>query len=127
MTPPENRFEAQRRAAGIARSENMWWVYILELKPDEEGQRKYYVGHTCKLQRRMHDHMTSNRVAWVRRRGVQSVQHCIRTTEESALGLEIARPQSSRLSTDGRMFVVGSTLIHEKVLPLPIGVHQLAA
>ena len=91
MAPPEERFEDQRRAAGIARTDNMWWVYILELKPDDEGQRKYYVGHTCRLQRRIHDHMTGNSVAWVRRWGVQSVQEWIRTTEESALGLEIAK------------------------------------
>ena len=33
----EERFEAQKRAAGIAKTNNMWWVYVLELKKGEDG------------------------------------------------------------------------------------------
>ena len=69
----------------------MWWVYVLELKPDNEGVSKWYVGHTCRLQRRIHDHMTENSVAWVKRWGVRSVVECIRTTEQDALGLEVGK------------------------------------
>ena len=86
----KERFDAQRRAAGLT-DDPMWFVYVLELKPDSEGVTKFYVGHTCRLQRRIHDHMCGNSVAWVRRWGVSSVIQCIRTTEESALGLEVAK------------------------------------
>ena len=86
----KERFEAQRRAAGIGDSP-MWWVYVLELKPDNEGVSKWYVGHTCRLQRRMHDHMTEKSVAWVKRWGVRSVVECIRTTEQDTLGLEVGK------------------------------------
>ena len=84
------RFHEQRRAAGITQ-DPMWFVYVLELKADDEGFSKFYVGHTCRLQRRIHDHMTGNSVAWVRRWGVSSVLRVIRTTEEDALGLEVAK------------------------------------
>ncbi|MDA8583152.1 hypothetical protein N9L68_02940 [bacterium] len=30
---PEERVEAQKRAAGTAKSDNMWWASVLELKP----------------------------------------------------------------------------------------------
>ena len=69
----------------------MWFVYVLELKPHGEGITKFYVGHTCRLQRRIHDHMTGRSVEWVGRRGVASVIQCIRTTADSALGLEVAK------------------------------------
>ena len=85
-----DRFLEQRRAAGIT-DDPMWFVYILELKPDQHGVPKYYVGHTCRLQRRMHDHMTGKSVEWVRRYGVNSVLEVIRTTEADALGLEVAK------------------------------------
>ena len=84
------RFLDQRRAAGLT-EDPMWFVYVLELKPDGEGITKFYVGHTCRLQRRIHDHMTGRSVEWVGRRGVASVIQCIRTTADSALGLEIAK------------------------------------
>ena len=64
-----------------------WFVYILELKPDQYGVAKYYVGHTCRLQRRIHDHMTGKSVEWVRRWGVVSVLQVVRTTEEDAVGV----------------------------------------
>ena len=82
------RFRAQRRAAGID-PDPMWWVFVLELKADSDGVTRYYVGHTSRLQRRIHDHMNSSTSAWVKRWGVQSVMRCIRTTEDDALGLEI--------------------------------------
>ena len=84
------RFLDQRRAAGIT-EDPMWFVYVLELKPDQYGIPKYYVGHTCRLQRRIHDHMTGRSVEWVRRWGVSSVIQCHRTTPDSALGLEVAK------------------------------------
>ena len=84
------RFLDQRRAAGIT-DDPMWFVYVLELKPDEHGTPKYYVGHTCRLQRRIHDHMTGKSVEWVKRWGVNSVLQVVRTTEEDALGLEVAK------------------------------------
>ena len=79
------RFIDQRRAAGLT-EDQMGFVYVLELKPDDHGNPKYYVGHTCRLQRRIHDHMTCNSVAWVRRWGVTSVLQVVRTTEEDDLG-----------------------------------------
>ena len=87
---PKERFDAQKRAAGIMEPAD-WWVYILELKPDDEGVPKYYVGHTKRLQQRIHDHMTGVSCAWVRRFGVLTVLDTLRTTEEGALGLEIAK------------------------------------
>ena len=84
------RFLDQRRAAGLS-DDPMWFVYILELKPDQHGVPKYYVGHTSRLQRRIHDHMTGKSVEWVKRWGVNSVLQVIRTTEEDALGLEVAK------------------------------------
>ena len=87
---PKDRFLQQRRAAGID-PDPMYWVYVLELGADKEGVPKYYVGHTSNLQRRIHDHCTQNSVAWVRRWGFVSVVQVIRTTEENALGLEIAK------------------------------------
>ena len=42
----------------VAQNNNMWWVYVLELKAGEEGNPKYYVGHTNRLERRSHDHFT---------------------------------------------------------------------
>ena len=89
-TTATKRFTAQRQAAGLT-EDPMWFVYVLELKADSEGVSKFYVGHTCRLQRRIHDHMTGSNVGWVKRWGVSSVIQCIRTTEESALGLEVAK------------------------------------
>ena len=85
-----DRFVEQRRAAGIG-EDPMWFVYVLELKPDKYGIPKYYVGHTCRLQKRIHDHCTGKSVEWVRRWGVASVLQVVRTTQEDALGLEIAK------------------------------------
>ena len=87
---PAERFAAQKRAAGIMEPAD-WWVYVLELKPDDQGTPKYYVGHTKRLQQRIHDHMTGVSCAWVRRFGVLTVLDTLRTTEEGALGLEIAK------------------------------------
>ena len=87
---PTERFAAQKRAAGIMEPAD-WWVYVLELKPDDEGVPKYYVGHTKRLQQRIHDHMTGVSCAWVRRFGVLTVLDTLRTTEEGALGLDIAK------------------------------------
>ena len=95
-TTATERFTAQRRAAGLT-EDPMWFVYVLELKPDSEGVSKFYVGHTCRLQRRIHDHMTGKTVGWVKRWGVCSVIQCIRTTEESALGLEVAKATELKL------------------------------
>ena len=95
-TSAAERFNAQRRAAGLT-EDPMWFVYVLELKPDSEGVSKFYVGHTCRLQRRIHDHMTGKTVGWVKRWGVASVIQCIRTTEESALGLEVAKTTELKL------------------------------
>ena len=89
-TSATERFTAQRRAAGLTEYP-MWFVYVLQLKPDNEGVSKFYVGHTCRLQRRVHDHMMNKTVGWVKRWGVSSVIQCIRTTVESALGLEVAK------------------------------------
>ena len=85
-----DRFLEQRRAAGIG-EDPMWFVYVLELKPDKYGVPKYYVGHTCRLHKRIHDHCTGKSVEWVRRWGVASVLQVVRTTQEDALGLEIAK------------------------------------
>ena len=98
----KERFDAQRRAAGLT-DDPMWFVYVLELKPDSEGVTKFYVGHTCRLQRRIHDHMCGNSVAWVRRWGVSSVIQCIRTTEESALGLEVAKTTELKANNSSKV------------------------
>ena len=87
---PQERFLAQRRAAGLT-EDPMWCVYILELKIDLDCVPKFYVGHTSRLQRRIHDHMCSKTVAWVKRFGVKSVLRVFRTCEEDALGLEVAK------------------------------------
>lgn len=84
------RFLGQRRVAGIG-NDPMWFVNVLELKPDKYGIPKYDVGHTCRLQRRIHDHRTGKSVEWVSRWGVSSVVQCFRTTHDSALGLEVAK------------------------------------
>ena len=65
--------------------------FSIGTKADEEGVFKYYVGHTCRLQRRIHEHIAGKYAGWVRRWGVQSVLQVIRTTEENALGLEVAK------------------------------------
>ena len=86
------RCEAQKRAAGIALSNNMWWVYVLELKAGgEDGLPTFYVGHTCRLERRLHDHMTGRSCEWVKQYGVLTVLECLKTSEEGALGLEVAK------------------------------------
>ena len=102
MTSPngdtnEERFEAQKRAAGIAKTNNMWWVYVLELKPGEEGLPKFYVGHTSRLERRLHDHMTGRSCEFVRQYGVLTVLECLKTSEEGALGLEVAKTTEYKL------------------------------
>ena len=73
-------FLDQRRAAGLT-DDPICVVYELGLKPDEHGTPKYYVGHTCRLQRRIHDHMTGQSVEWVRRWGMVFVLQVLRTTE----------------------------------------------
>ena len=103
MTPSPNgdtneeRFEAQKRAAGIAKTNNMWWVYVLELKPGEDGLPKFYVGHTSRLERRLHDHMTGRSCEFVRQYGVLTVLECLKTSEEGALGLEVAKTTEYKL------------------------------
>ena len=94
---PAERFEAQRRAAGIASSNNMWWVYVLELKAGEDGLPKFYIGHTSRLERRLHDHMTGRSCEWVRQYGVLTVLECLKTSEEGALGLEVAKTTEYKL------------------------------
>ena len=100
MTPngdtPAERFEAQKQAAGIARTGNMWWVYVLELKRGD-GLPKFYIGHTQRLERRLHDHMTGRSCEFVRRHGVLTVLECLKTTEEGALGLEVAKTTEYKL------------------------------
>ena len=96
------RFLDQRRAAGLT-DDPMWFVYILELGPDQAGNPKYDVGHTCRLQRRIHDHITGKSVEWVRRWGVCSVLQVVRTTEEDALGCEVDNTTWLKAKGDGRM------------------------
>ena len=63
-----------RRAAGISRPE-MHVVYVLRLKPDEQGVAKWYVGHTRCLMERLHNHIMGNErsAAWVRRWGYEQL------------------------------------------------------
>ena len=75
----------------------MWWVYVLELKTDEDGHRRFYVGHTCRLERRLHDHMTGRSCEFVRQYGVSTVLECLKTSEEGALGLEVAKTTEYKL------------------------------
>ena len=93
----EERFEAQKRAAGIAKTNNMWWVYVLELKKSEDGNPRFYVGHTNRLERRLHDHMTGRSCEFVRLFGVLTVLECLKTSEEGALGLEVAKTTEYKL------------------------------
>ena len=93
----QERFEAQKRAAGIAKTNNMWWVYVLELKTDEDGHRRFYVGHTNRLERRLHDHMTGRSCEFVRQYGVLTVLECLKSSEEGALGLEVAKTTEYKL------------------------------
>ena len=69
-----------RRAAGISRPE-MHVVYVVRLKPDEQGVAKWYVGHTRCLMERLHNHIMANErsAAWVRRWGYEKLvetRHC---------------------------------------------------
>ena len=93
----EERFEAQKRAAGIAKTNNMWWVYVLELKPCDLGIPRYYVGHTYRLEKRLHDHMTGRSCEFVRQYGVLTVLEGLKTSEEGALGLEVAKTTEYKL------------------------------
>ena len=63
----------------------------MELKPDDHGTPQFYVGHIKRMQQKNHDHMAGVSCAWVRRFGVLIVLDTLRTTEEGALGLEIAK------------------------------------
>ena len=94
---PTERFEAQKRAAGIAKTNNMWWVYVLELKPGEDGLPRFYIGHTNRLERRLHDHMTGRSCEFVRLFGVLTVLECLKSSEEGALGLEVAKTTEYKL------------------------------
>ena len=66
----ESHLLEARRAAGISRPE-MHVVYVLRLKPDEQGVAKWYVGHTRCLMERLHNHIMGNErsASWVRRWG----------------------------------------------------------
>ena len=114
---PQERFLAQRRAAGLT-DDPMWFVYVLELKPDHDGVPKFYVGHTSRLQRRIHDHMCSKTVAWVKRFGVKSVLRVFRTCEEDALGLEVAKATELKAKY-GRQNVRGGVDNNAGESPLP--------
>ena len=69
----EHLLEA-RRAAGISEPK-MHVVYVILLKPDAAGKCKWYVGKTCNLMNRLHDHMVGNSrsAAWVRRWGFEEL------------------------------------------------------
>ena len=93
---PDQRFQLQRSAFGVSRQgehPNMFAVYILELRPGEDGIPKYYCGYTSCIGKRISDHMAGNEnsVPWVRRFGCLRVVDTIRTTEESCLCLEAAK------------------------------------
>ena len=75
----------------------MWWVYVLELKAGEDGILRYYVGHTERLERRLHDHMTGRSCEFVRQYGVLTVLECLKSSEEGALGLEVAKTTEYKL------------------------------
>ncbi len=90
---PEERFQRQRAAFGVARPNefpNMYAVYVLQLRPGEDGVPKFYVGYTSCVGRRIQDHMMGNENScnWVRRFGVLRVLDTIKTTEDSCLVLE---------------------------------------
>ena len=75
----------------------MWWVYVLELKPDGDGLPRFYVGHTSRLERRLHDHMTNRACEFVGLFGVLTVLECLKTSEEGSLGLEVAKTTEYKL------------------------------
>ena len=70
----ESHLLEARRAAGISRPE-MHVVYVLRLKPDEQGVAKWYVGHTRCLMERLHNHIMGNErsASWVRRWGYEKL------------------------------------------------------
>ena len=92
---PGERFQLTRSAFGVSRQgeyPNMYAVYILELRPGEDGIPKFYIGFSACLSKRIQDHMLGNEnsVDWVRRFGVQRVVDTIKTTSDSCLVLEAA-------------------------------------
>ena len=92
-TTPGERFQLTRSAFGVSRQgeyPNMYAVYILELRPGEDGVPKYYVGYTSCIGQRISDHMSGNEFScdWVRRFGCLRVVDTIKTTEDSCLVLE---------------------------------------
>ena len=59
-----------RRAAGL-HNPVMHVVYVIRLRPDEDGVAKWYVGETHRLMERLHNHIMGNArsALWVRRWG----------------------------------------------------------
>ena len=62
---PDERFQLQRAAFGVSRTNlneypNMYAVYILELRPGEDGIPKLYCGYTSCVGKRISDHMMGN-------------------------------------------------------------------
>ena len=74
-------------------SRGHWYVYVLELA---EGH--IAVGHTASLTKRVHDHWRGLGSAWTKRHSPVRVLEVIRTTEESANGLEEALATQYKLT-----------------------------
>ena len=85
---PAERFAAQKMA-----SRGNCYVYVLLL----EGQR-FAVGHTECLSRRLHDHWTGEGTAWTKKYKPCAVLEILRTTIDSALGLEEAKCMEYKLN-----------------------------
>ena len=85
---PAERFLAQRLA-----SRGNCYVYVLELV-----DQRFAVGYTECLSQRLHDHWRGLGSAWTKRYPPLRVLDIIRTTNESALGLEEAKTMELKLT-----------------------------
>ena len=85
---PAERFLAQRLA-----SRGNCYVYVLELV-----DQRFAVGYTECLSQRLHDHWRGDGSAWTKRYPPLRVLDIIRTTKESALGLEEAKTMELKLA-----------------------------
>ena len=70
---------------------HMWRVYVLELEAGEDGIPNIYVGHTCSLKRRLHDHAACRSCELVPCYSGLTVLECLKISEEGALGQEVAK------------------------------------
>ena len=91
------RSDSERYLQQKLASRGHWFVYVLELDGGSDAQR-FAVGHTKCLSQRLHDHWRGRGSAWTKRYSPIKVLEILRTSEESALGLEEAKTMEYKLT-----------------------------